>query len=165
MSVKIEQRGVVITEVPGFESITVQAVKPGQCNVLLQSAYGSTKHPWAFSIQELTTLRDALTEALRQAALIMGTGRPGAANLQNALSEWAAGTPGQREPRVWGSGSTHQPGPAVERVEDLAGDIWKRVDDDDDLWSYEGGIDIRTWVSLAQSYGPLTEVLPEIKSQ
>lgn len=118
---KIEQRGVVITEVPYFGSITVDS--PDSIRLDGDS----------YPIEGVTALRDALTEALKQAAQMSGS-------LNVRLLS----------PGVWNSGD---PEPTdITEVRDRDGDVWER---DGAEWWLRGGSDRHPWSFIVSTYGPL----------
>jgi hypothetical protein len=130
----IIKRDLTITDVPGFESITVQYTARGEvATALLQSSYGTTEMPWAYGLKELTDLRDALTVCIEE--------------MQPAPSATT------QVPRVWHAGD---PEPAdVAKVTDKDGDVWERGAED---WRFESLTEY--WARLLNIYGPVTEVLP-----
>jgi hypothetical protein len=71
-------RDLNITDVPGFELITVQRTTgSGVPTALLQSSYGTTEHPWLFGLKELIELRDALTVCIEEMQPAPAATRPG----------------------------------------------------------------------------------------
>jgi hypothetical protein len=105
---KIQQGSVIITDIPFFHHIEVQA------NDILLSGAGDFEDE-TFSVEAIEALRDALTEAIR-------------------IKREMDGTPASPSPRVWRRGHG-EPELEVTKVRDVVGDLWTR---DEDGWNYRG---------------------------
>jgi catechol-2,3-dioxygenase len=128
----IIKRDLTITDVPGFDSLTVE--RTGEQPTMWAKPALSTDFPWGFGLKELTELRDALTVCIEE-------------------MQPAPAATDQRLPRVWHVGDLEPSG--VAKVTDKDGDTWKREAED---WRFETLTD--PWPRLVANYGPLTEVLP-----
>lgn len=133
---KIESRGIVITNMPGFERITVTA--EGRAEII----YAGVWAPRWFSLSELTEMRDALTTAIE--------------HVQQMAPRSLAG----RKPRAWlRTEPATEPPEGVTRVRDKDGDVWTwDPDSSDSRWILvDYGLFV-PWEWLLD-YAPLTEVI------
>jgi hypothetical protein len=131
----IIKRDLTITDVPGFDSLTVE--RTGEQPTMWAKPALSTDFPWGFGLKELTELRDALTVCIEE-------------------MQRAPAATDQRLPRVWHEGD---PEPVdVAKVTDKDGDLWRHLAAGG--WEYQIGDSGSSWNFIITHYGPLTEVLP-----
>jgi hypothetical protein len=133
---KIEQGGIVITEVPGIASIEL---RPDGITVLdVGQHYGIE-----FTLEEATQLRDALNVIIEHADRAE---RPEMPEQKTAA------------PRTWRLGDEQPEG--VTTVTDSDGDRWDLHDGS--FWHLRGGSDFgaRNWSEIMRSFGPLAEYRP-----
>lgn len=127
---KIENKGVVITDVPGISSITVTAE-----DILIGGM-----RPGTWALPDLIELRDALTAAIEQA------------------QQMAPRPPVGREPRVWRYPVDRSTPADVTEVRDKGGDVWTWNAHEGQWISDEGVAPRLTWEQLLD-FAPLTEVV------
>lgn len=135
---KIEHRGVDITDVPYFDSITVT---PGGVELIAVSYDNEVRR--TLTIAALTELRDVLSAALEHAA-----------SLRRGADQEPDPEPSTvKEPRTWKIGDFEPAG--VTGVEDKDGDHWVRLAGG--RWRETVSLAVMPWPELLTEWGPVTE--------
>ena len=130
---KIEHRGVDITDIPYFDSITVT---PSGVE-LVESSYDDEARQ-TLTIVQLTELRNALSAALDHA---------------RAMDYPALRQGSIREPRTWKAGDPEPDG--VTEVEDKDHDHWVRRAGGQ--WQEAATLAVMPWSYVLTEWGPVTE--------